>query len=98
MNTTETIKVTAEHIANGKPGGANGPIELALKETHPEAMADVHGNWIHLCGTLDGCFETDLPWEAEDFNRDFEAGRPVEPVEFTVRWDPAPDDEDEDGR
>jgi hypothetical protein len=93
-----TIKVTAEHIANGKRGVAKGPIELALGELYPGVPADVYTNWIHLCGTEEGCLETDLPGEAEDFIRDFEDGRPVEPLEFTVRWEAAPDDEDEEGR
>lgn len=96
MSDTETIKVTAGHIANGKPGTGRGPIELALKEVYPGAAADVYSNWIHLCGAPDGCFDADLPGEAEDFNRDFEDGKPVEPLEFTVRWEPAPDDEDQE--
>ena len=97
MSAPTTIKVTAEHIAKGKRGCARGPIELALGELYPGVPADVYTNWIHLCGTDEGCLETDLPGEAEDFIRDFEDGRPVEPLEFTVRWAAAPDDEDEEG-
>ena len=96
MSAPTTIKVTAEHIANGKRGCARGPIELALGELYPGVPADVYTNWIHLCGTDEGCLETDLPGNAEDFIRDFEDGSPVEPLEFIVRWAAAPDDEEDD--
>src|ERR1019366_3745156 len=75
MTAPTTIKVTAEHITNGKRGCARGPIELALGELYPGVPADVYTNWIHLCGTDEGCLETDLPGDAEDFIRDFEDGR-----------------------
>lgn len=92
----QDIKVTAGHVANGKRGSAHGPIELALGELYPGVPADVYTNWIHLCGTEEGCLEADLPGGAEDFIRDFEDGKLVGPLVFTVWWEAAPDDEDED--
>src|ERR1017187_9201890 len=90
MSAPTTIKVTAEHITNGKRGCARGPIELALGELYPGVPADIYTNWIHLCGTHEGCLETDLPGEAEDLIGVFEDGGPVEPLEFTVGGQPLP--------
>lgn len=90
----QTIRVTAEHIANGdRMQSGISPIELALAETCPGITVDVHGNWMHWCGAPEGCQDADLPPEAEDFIKAYWAGEPVEPVEFTVYWEPAEDEE-----
>jgi hypothetical protein len=89
-----TVRVTAEHIANGTRGWTGtSPVALAVGETFPGIPVDVYANWMHLCGHPEGCQDADLPWEAEEFLRAYDRGEEVAPVEFTVYWEPAEDEE-----
>jgi hypothetical protein len=93
----QTITVTAEHIASGTRGWTGiSPIALALGETYPGIPVDVYSNWMHLCGAPEGCQDATLPSEAEDFQRAYDAGEQVEPVAFTVRWEPSAADGEEE--
>ena len=98
MSAPTVIKVTAEHIATAgkyRQISTFGPIHFAMKDAYPDATVDVYSNWMHACGNTDGCFEATLPPEAEEAQYAFLDGDGVQPFEFTVRWEPAPDDEED---
>ena len=85
MNAPKTIRVTAEHIAQGWRGSAcNCPIALALKDEWPGAEVEVSGPDIEVSADrlwLAQCDDT-----AMDFIVRFDAGADVQPFEFDVEW------------
>ncbi len=75
------IEVTADDIANGKPGfSCECPIALALRRLFPDAghieveMADVHIDYDMV----------ELPDEARDFIEHFDAEDEVSPFSFEI--------------
>jgi hypothetical protein len=93
----QAVSVTAEHIAEAERLRAVrhgiAPVELAVAQMFPGCPVDVYSNWLHVCGAPDGCLEAGLPPEAEDFLYGFHDGDKPGPIEFTIRLEPAPDDE-----
>lgn len=84
MSEPITVTVTAENIANGKPGDINScPIALALEQTCADgnpAVRDEWGEWyVELWSQ-----EVRLPWQAAEFASSFDSGEKVEPFTFEL--------------
>ena len=83
MSRTIHVALEGEDIALGCPKNAGAcPIAVNLGRTLAVAPT-VFRDWVYLYGAgLDG--EYDLPPEARAFIDDFDAGLPVEPIEFDM--------------
>ena len=78
---TETIRVTAGHIAVGVPRGCHHcPIALAVADLHPGPVT-VSNDMI-----IAGITMATLPAAARWFISAFDRDEPVSPFEFTVEW------------
>lgn len=77
----KTIRVTAEHIAAGRRfHRCECPIALAIKECTGEPWIVYHSRIDRIFGSL----ILALPDVARKFIADFDGGRPVQPIEFTL--------------
>jgi hypothetical protein len=88
--TTETITVTAEHIAGGKPqASCDCPIALAILAAHPEAEEVFVGiDEVLLAPTAGTELKADLPDVAQEWIAAYDIGKDVQPFEFELTWYP----------
>jgi hypothetical protein len=93
MNPPSVIRVTADHIANGKRGRTDRcPIALAIRTQWPDVAVDVHPREAAAQDTVSFLrYRAMLPDEARDFVAEYDDGGDVDPFEFAVKWT------DEDG-
>jgi len=90
MNTPSTIRVTADHIAQGVPRSSGGcPIACAIREQYQDSdPIDVGNEQIIRHDDQGRTWTAQLPGIATCFIFDFDSGAPLDPLEFAVEWVP----------
>lgn len=81
------LVVSQDHITNGKRGHSRMcPIALSTKEQMPGCSVIVSSNgiYVHLQEPFKFIGNSELPRAAAHFIKRFDAGLPVEPIEFEV--------------
>ena len=89
----ETFEVTQDHIDRGHPvEAASCPVALAIRERYPSVMVDgTEAGYGAYYGYSDERWVT-LPEDVRWFVREFDSGKPVEPISFEIEipamWKP----------
>ena len=86
---SETVHVTAGHIANGRPEDPCAcPIALAIKEQY--APDDIYVSTGSISMRHRGCdLEARLHIDGGRFIYNFDHGQPVEPFDLDLAWEPS---------
>ena len=83
---SETIRVTADHIAEGERGNPCAcPVALAVRDQTGAQIAYVDMATVAIT-RRNHDFEAHSPPQVSHFVDAFDHGHPVEPFEFTVTW------------
>jgi len=94
MNITTTVYVTSDDIRRGEPGECDScPIALAIDKAaeavsspaeYVHAQVFTEKTWLHIGKNR---YQASLPQSARDFIGRYDNALPVEPFEFTLRWE-----------